>query len=573
MCHASNPPANLDISAPFVKPLPTRSPNVDENPLEPTSLSPTGENINFFKARKRTCVINVDYFASMLVDHPDQPLVAYIVDGLRNGFDIGFSGVFTETKPKNNKSALNNKEAVTKAIEKEIARGHTAGPFKEPPFQSVHCSPIGCVPKKDGTVRLVMDLSQPRGQAINEGIAKEDFAVQYSHFDDATKLVRDMGKDCLMSKLDIKHAYRLLPVRSDQWHLLAYFWEGNYYVDMVLPFGLRSSGGIFNHFANLVCWIINHKYGVTNLIHYSDDFFLVGAKDVALAEKELAIVKQAFQDMGIPLATDKIEGPSTEMIYLGILINSKDLTIAITPDRYSDITSVLPKWMSRRTCTKTEILSLIGVLSFVAKVVRPGRTFLRRLIDLSTTVKRQHHHITLNNESKCDIQWWIKCLPEWKSSSMIPEPGQILTADIQLYTDASDIGFGAVYGRRWIRGGWDAIRQDKCINYRELFAIVAATMTWGHEWKGKRIVFLTDNKTITHVWSSGTSPSPTLMSLIRPLFLTAAKGGFSIAFKHIYGIRNPIADALSRFQMAKFFRLMPDADTNPTDTPQLLWSC
>ena len=66
---------------------------------------------------------------------------------------------------------------------------------------------------------------------------------------------------------------------------------------MVLPFGLRSSGGIFNHFANLVCWIINHKYGVTNLIHYSDDFFLVGAQNVALAEKELAIVKQAFQDI------------------------------------------------------------------------------------------------------------------------------------------------------------------------------------------------------------------------------------------------------------------------------------
>ena len=126
-------------------------------------------------------------------------IVAYIVDGLRNGFYIGFSGDFTETKPQNNKSALNNEEAVSKAIEKEVARGHTAGPSKEPQNSLVNRSivPLGCAFKKDGTVRLVIDLSQPRVQAINEGIAKEDFAVQYSHFDDATKLVRDMGRNSL----------------------------------------------------------------------------------------------------------------------------------------------------------------------------------------------------------------------------------------------------------------------------------------------------------------------------------------------------------------------------------------
>ena len=376
-----------------------------------------------------------------------------------------------------------------------------------------------------------------------------------------------------MSKLDIKHAYRLLPVRSDQWHLLVYFWEGHYYVDMDLLFGMQSSGGIFNHFANLVCWLINHKYGIPNLIHYSDDFFLVSAQNPALAKTELATVRQAFKDLGIPLADDKIEGPSTEMIYLGILVNSSNMTIAITPDRYLETTTALPRWITRRTCTKTEILSLIGVLSFIAKVVRPGRTFLRRLIDLSTTVKCQHHHITLNKESKLDIQWWIDFLPEWKSSSMIPEPDLVLSTDIQLYTDASNIGYGAVYGNKWIRGVWDEYRRGMCINYKELFAILAATMTWGHEWKGKRVVFLTDNKTITHVWSSGTSPSPTLMSLIRPLFLSAARGSFSVAFRHIMGIRNPVADALSRLQMEKFFRLMPGADTDPTATPHQLWSC
>ena len=94
-----------------------------------------------------------------------------------------------------------------------------------------------------------------------------------------------------MCKLDIKHAYRLLPVRPDQWHHLCYFWEGNYYVDLVLPFGLRSSGSIFNQFAKLVRWIIQHHYGISHIINYSDDFFAVLSKDMAIAQEQLKTIK------------------------------------------------------------------------------------------------------------------------------------------------------------------------------------------------------------------------------------------------------------------------------------------
>lgn len=104
-------------------------------------------------------------------------------------------------------------------------------------------------------------------------------------------------------------------------------------------------------------------------------------------------------------------------------------------------------------------------------------------------------------------------------------------------------------------------------SYRELYAITAAALTWGSQWAGRRIVFMTDNKPITQVWQSGTSPCPDLMSLIRPLYLHAAKSGYSVAFKHIYGIFNPTADALSRFQMAKFHSLHPSASPTPTTTP------
>ena len=116
----------------------------------------------------------------MLDDFPNRYLVDYVLDGLLNGFNIGFKGTTKETRPKNLLSAINNKGQINKAIDKELLRGHTAGPFISPPFATLHCSPIGGVLKKDNSCRLIMDLSQPRGSSINEGIEKDEFSVKYT---------------------------------------------------------------------------------------------------------------------------------------------------------------------------------------------------------------------------------------------------------------------------------------------------------------------------------------------------------------------------------------------------------
>ena len=228
---------------------------------------------------------------------------------------------------------------------------------------------------------------------------------------------------------------------------------------------------------------------------------------------------------------------------------------------------ILRRWTGKRTCTKRQLKSLIGKLGHICKVVRPGRMFSRRLIDLSTTVQKMHHHITLNHEARADIQWWLDFLPHWTAKSIIPPSRRIMSSDLLLHTDASDIGFGALFGNKWIRGAWPKTDKKSSIDYRELFAITAAVLTWGHLWEGLRIVFVTDNKPISQVWDSGSSSSRPLMSLIRPLYLFAARTGFSISFKHIFGTSNPLPDASSRFQMQKFFDLMPQADRTPTELP------
>ena len=130
-------------------------------------------------------------------------------------------------------------------------------------------------------------------------------------------------------------------------------------------------------------------------------------------------------------------------------------------------------------------------------------------------------------------------------------------ANLQLFTD-----FGIIYYTAWIAEQWppymtaDKLTYD--INFREIFAIFSATLTFGHAWAGRRILFHTDNLAITNSWFSGTSKSPLIMSLIRRILMTAALNHFTISFQHIPGVQNLLADAVSRFQLAKARQIEPN---------------
>ena len=516
--------------------------------------------------------VDIDMLELCLIGHPDQQIVKYVLTGLRAGFDLGFNGTLKHISRSNNKSARENPYEVTKAIHKELSRGHTAGPFPFPPFPVNHISPLGAAPKTDGSYRLVLDLSQPEGDSVNDGIDKNEFPTEYTHFDKATDMVRRLGKGCKLTKIDIKHAYRILPVRMEDWPLLVYQWEGQYYVDLVLPFGGRSSSSIFTSFADLINWILTNKRNL-NSIHYSDDYLLASPPAPSnQAQEDLQSFKSTFHSLRVPIAEDKLIGPTTCLTFIGIMINTVAFLVSIPPDKTQEIMDQMPKWCSRRTCTQVQLQSFVGKLNFFAKVIRPGRIFTRRLIDLIYTVKRPNHHITLTQIAKEDIHWWCELLHSWNRTSIIPTSFRILSTDLLLYTDAAKtIGFGATYGKSWIQAAWPPSWMDLDIDFKELFAIVAATLTWGRQWNGKRIVFVTDNKPITQIWAKGSTPSPLLMSLVRKLFIFAALNNFLVSFKHISGKRNPVADALSRFQVSRFRQLMPDAQEQPTAIPETVW--
>ena len=512
--------------------------------------------------------VQVDRLHALLAHHPNTTFAQYVINGFSFGFAIGFTGARMPRRARNLPSASSRPDVITAYLAAECEAGHTAGPFTNPPFSNLVVSPLGAVPKKRSDKwRLIVHLSYPEGQSVNDGIDVADFPLKYMTVYEAMDSIMRLGRGAPLAKLDIKHAFRLCPIRAQDQHLLGMQWQGRYYFDQVLPFGLRSAPFIFNCLAQTVEWEAKRR-GTQAIHHYLDDFLVVGAAHTSECSTALHTLTAICQELGIPLAEEKLEGPSTVLEFLGILLDTTKLEARLPEDKLTDLHRALDHWATRQRCTKRELLSLIGTLSFAAKVVPAGRTFLRRLIDTSTTTSSPNHHINLSDAARRDIAWWRAFATPWNGASFMLLPQWTPSPDLQLFTDSSgEIGFGAYFAGEWFQGRWTQQQLPRSIQWKELYPIVMATFVWGHCWATKKVLFACDNQAVVACIRSGTSHSPHMMALLRNMFFLAARGNFTVSARHVPGRYNTIADALSRFLMQEFRRSAPAAAPSPTPLP------
>ena len=117
------------------------------------------------------------------------------------------------------------------------------------------------IPKKNkpNKWRLILDLSSPEGQSINDGIDKDLASLTYISVDDVVTVIRKAGKGALLGKIDIQQAYRNVPVFAADRQFLGMQWEGQIFIDGVLPFGLRSAPLMFTALADALLWVIQQE--------------------------------------------------------------------------------------------------------------------------------------------------------------------------------------------------------------------------------------------------------------------------------------------------------------------------
>ena len=472
----------------------------------------------------------------------------------------------------NNSSAVNHSEAISRAIRLELDRGHTCGPFCTAPLPDFRVNPLSARIKSDGSARLILDLSQPRGDSVNDGIDPEAFTCTYTSVDDAISLIFDNGgRGALIGKADIKHAFRLIPVRPDQWHLLGYRWNGCFYFDTRLSFGSRSSPRIFNDFADCLCWLFRQEANNPSIHHYLDDFYFVANSNAAAARSYQTILTLSHR-LGVPLAPEKCVPPTTRLVLLGVELDTTTMTISLPSEKAIAILDALRDLYPHSKTTKRQLLSLVGKLVHASKCVPPGRGFTRRLLDAALTATRPGHRVRITAALRRDLQWWLVFLPRWNGTfPLIPPRRQ--EPDLTVFTDSSGRAGAAVQNDRWVALTWppDATAAAACsMTWLEMLPVLAAMLVWSGEWRGRRVRLYCDNMGVIAIWRRGWSHNSLLMDAIRHLLFLSAAAGCVLELAYIPSADNTVADALSRGQLARARRARPSLELESCAIPTAL---
>ena len=214
----------------------------------------------------------------------------------------------------------------------------------------------------------------------------------------------------------------MVPVHPEDHRLLGMIWNGQVYVDTCLPFGLCSAPKIFSAVADGIAWVMHCK-GLQSIIHYLDDFLLVGPpRDLTSCQSDLTTALETCASLGFPIAPEKVEGPSTTIVFLGIEIDSVVQELRLPEEKLTRMKALAHHWLAKRVATKRELQSIIGHLSHAATVVKAGRPFIRHLIEASKIPRMPGHWVRLNSECRADIAWWHLFIQEWNGTSFMPAP-------------------------------------------------------------------------------------------------------------------------------------------------------
>ena len=298
-----------------------------------------------------------------------------LIYDLGHGCTIGYTGPQFSCLANNLVSAYQQPEVIDNALKKECELGRILGPFESPPLPNFRTSGLGLVPKHDGGWRTIYHLSAPPNSSVNNFINPDDYSLSYCSIDDAYTFINELGPGTLLSKIDLKDAFRLIPVNPLDWNLLGIHWRGKFYIDTCLPFGLRSAPYLFNRLSQAIHWILTNNYGVQHLLHYLDDFLTAGPADSPVCSQNLNAMLTLCQNINAPVKTSKIEGQSTSITFLGIHLDTVTMEASITVERKQSLLAELNGLYPRRKCTKRQLLSTIGKLSFACKVLPAGRIF------------------------------------------------------------------------------------------------------------------------------------------------------------------------------------------------------
>ena len=434
-------------------------------------------------------------------------------------------------------------------MDAQIREEISAGFVVEVPFTPRKLNALGAVSKGPGKWRRITDLSKPEGSQLN--LFTDPIHFQFASVDDAVYIIRRYAH-IRLSKFDIKNAFRHVPVRPEHWDLQGFEWDEKLYIDLRMCFGLSIAPYVFWRISNFITKVASAHYSVRHVIPYMDDFLIISTGNSEMeadvnATADFANFRHCLRDIGFSINEAKVVPPSLVVTFLGIVIDTVKRNLSVPTEKLNDILLHLNSFANKRKARKREVEKLVGRLNFAAKVVRGGRTFLRRMIDVVNSRVSHNAQVHLNASFREDVQWWLKFASSWNGLAVMLVSSPINRN--RLMVDASGAASAAIFDSSFIIRPHNSRTSQWHINDQELLSIYLAALMWAPEWRDHHVIVASDNTTAVASINKGSSKSPVIMRMLRDLFWISAKFNFHLIAEFIPGLQNTLADAASRLKL------------------------
>jgi hypothetical protein len=544
-------------------------------------LIDAGSNVD-----RASCPFNHHRWSQLLVDYVEQDTcynADVLIAGIQYGSLVRYEGNRQDVPHvRNHDEARNRPDETLALILQEVSLGRMLGPFdpSHPPFPHIKISPINTVAKGADKWRLIHDLSSPHKRSVNDGICK--MPTQWQLIEHALQLIVNRGTGCHLVKMDVKSAYRNLTVHPSDWSLFGIMIEKLLFIDTCMAFGSSSSGNIWERYAQAIQWMLHNKYSIPPSARWVDDFLFI--LDTHDSVGMVGRIRAAFSELGIPLDMSKEEGPSTDLVYIGYLLNTETMTVSLAPKSIIKVQPLLNEALGH-SITITQLEKLIGKLEFMSKAVRLGRSHMYYLRNELHTAHAKNksarqpmpdsmYYVNLHADSKAEVRWWQAAIERDTSSSMMCDlPWGQDIHPLHAYSDASEWGCGAYFDGSYISEAWSGevieltgINTDhRNMPLCEAIAVAVAVNTWRERFAGRHLLFMTDCIAVVHGVNKGRSSctsSEWMNAIYKLINSICIDYNIVLRAQHIKGTDNMFADAVSRNQVDKFLATMASQQQN-----------
>jgi len=481
----------------------------------------------------------------------DEAGLARVFNYIENGADIGCRGTAREpSRSSNAAGAFAAGAQVTDAVAEWTHKGYAFGPVDaEAVPRSAKVSGIMVRPKPNGSVRVILNLSAPKGQSVNDGIDKTEFPAKMSSTAAWLEVLDQAGRGCWITKTDWAAAYKQVCVRQEDTDLQWFSWGGKFFKELCLIFGGISSAGIYNDAAKLVADLVRRRaaFPWKMTCQHLDDHVAAAPAGSDAVHRLDAAFKEIAESIGVELAPrddpEKSFAPCTAGVVFGVFYNTVAWTWAIPEEKLARTCKLLETGMACGQLAAKDMRSLAGKLIHVKPLVPSGRFNMDKIMRTYKEAANSDDAVVISAACCRQFRFWHLFLQVCSGRVDIPRPvGKTTAGALNAFTDAAagtcesiGRGSGGVMGDWWFyfpwarrinAGGWrvDGKKVGRKLSALELVGPLIVVAAAAAECRGQTLQVWVDNAGSVEVFRKGYSRSCRLCTTLVKAMATVAAG-------------------------------------------------